>query len=255
MEKPDWFLSLLLTIEWEKVFSERIMPDPQIRFVTSRDFLTLSGRIIFISDEGTRRVFYKYVLWSYISSHEFLQFWLIHTPHTSQLCVCVCVCARAHARTRRVPWWVLPWGPCRSWSLSGCTPRPCAPGCFEMASSWNQATSPQRSTPFTLIPSQSQHPCSLLLPYLVSWFYVCVCACMHECLHVQLFLIPWIIAHQAPLSMGFSSQEYWSVLPFPPPGDFPSPGIEPCSPVSPALASRSLTIMPPEKPLILLICP
>ena len=74
MEKPDWFLSLLLTIEWEKVFSERIMPDPQIRFVTSRDFLTLSGRIIFISDEGTRRVFYKYVLWSYISSPEFLQF-------------------------------------------------------------------------------------------------------------------------------------------------------------------------------------
>ena len=181
--------------------------------------------------------------------------WSILHTHRNRVCVCVCVCVCARARTRRVPWWVLPWGPCRSWSLSGCTPRPCAPGCFEMASSWNQATSPQRSTPFTLIPSQSQHPCSLLLPYLVSWFYVCVCACMHECLHVQLFLIPWIIAHQAPLSMGFSSQEYWSVLPFPPPGDFPSPGIEPCSPVSPALASRSLTIMPPEKPLILLICP
>ena len=97
--------------------------------------------------------------------------WSILHTHRSRVCVCVCVCVCMH----RVPWWVLPWGPCRSWSLSGCPPSPCAPGCFEMASSWNQATSPQRSTPFTLIPSQSQHPCSLLLPYLVSWFYVCVC--------------------------------------------------------------------------------
>ena len=41
--------------------------------------------------------------------------------------------------------------------------------------------------------------------------------------------IPWTIAHQAPLSMGFSRQEYWSGLPFPPPGGLPDPGIKPSS--------------------------
>ena len=44
--------------------------------------------------------------------------------------------------------------------------------------------------------------------------------------------IPWTIAHLAPLSMGFSRQEYWSELPFPSPGDLPDPGIEPRSPAS-----------------------
>ena len=42
-----------------------------------------------------------------------------------------------------------------------------------------------------------------------------------------LFVTPWTIAHQAPLSMGFSRQEYWSGLPCPPPGDLPNPGIKP----------------------------
>ena len=41
---------------------------------------------------------------------------------------------------------------------------------------------------------------------------------------------PWTVARQAPLSMGFSRQEYWSGLPFPSPGDLPDPGIEPWSP-------------------------
>ena len=41
---------------------------------------------------------------------------------------------------------------------------------------------------------------------------------------------PWIVAHQAPLSMGFSRQKYWSGLPFPSPGDLPNLGIEPRSP-------------------------
>ena len=41
---------------------------------------------------------------------------------------------------------------------------------------------------------------------------------------------PWTVAHQAPLSMGFSRQEYWNGLPFPSPGDLPDPGIEPGSP-------------------------
>ena len=45
---------------------------------------------------------------------------------------------------------------------------------------------------------------------------------MREALsHVQLFMTPWTVAHQAPLSMGFPRQEYWSGLPFPPPGDLP----------------------------------
>ena len=48
--------------------------------------------------------------------------------------------------------------------------------------------------------------------------------------HVQLFVTPWTIAHQAPLSMEFSRQEYWSGLPFLSPGGLPHPGIEPGSP-------------------------
>ena len=63
--------------------------------------------------------------------------------------------------------------------------------------------------------------------------------------HVQLFASPWTVAYQAPLSMGFFRQEYWSGLPFPPPGDLPDPGIEP---VSPAFADRFFTTEPPGKP-------
>ena len=51
----------------------------------------------------------------------------------------------------------------------------------------------------------------------------------------------WTVAHQAPLSMGFSRQEYWSGLPCPPPGDLPNPEIESVSLRSPALADRFLT--------------
>ena len=46
---------------------------------------------------------------------------------------------------------------------------------------------------------------------------------------VQFFVTPWTVAYQAPLSMGFPRQEYWSGLPFPPPGNFPDPGIKPTS--------------------------
>ena len=54
--------------------------------------------------------------------------------------------------------------------------------------------------------------------------------------HVQLFVTPWFVALQAPLSMEFSRQEYWSGLPFPTPEDFPNPGIKPMSLVPPASA-------------------
>ena len=62
---------------------------------------------------------------------------------------------------------------------------------------------------------------------------------------VRLLATPWTIAHQAPLSMGFSRQEYWSGLPCPPPGDLPNPGIKPRSP---ALQADSLPSESPGKP-------
>ena len=54
--------------------------------------------------------------------------------------------------------------------------------------------------------------------------------------HSQLFATLWTVAHQSPLSVGFSRQEYWSGLPCPPPGDLPHPGTDPESLMSPALA-------------------
>ena len=60
----------------------------------------------------------------------------------------------------------------------------------------------------------------------------------------------WTVAHQAPPSMGFSKQEYWSGLPFPSPGDLPGPGIEL---VYPALAHGFFPFEPPEKPMCTII--
>ena len=57
----------------------------------------------------------------------------------------------------------------------------------------------------------------------------------------QLFVTPWTVVFQAPLSMGFSRHEYWSGLPFPPPGDLPEPGIEPTALMSPALVGGFFT--------------
>ena len=59
--------------------------------------------------------------------------------------------------------------------------------------------------------------------------------------HVQLFATSYTVAHQAPLSMGFSRQEYWSGLLCPPPGDLPNPRIEPVSLMSPVLTSGFFT--------------
>ena len=59
--------------------------------------------------------------------------------------------------------------------------------------------------------------------------------------HVRLFGALWNVAHQAPLSMGFSRQEYWTELPFPPPGDLPDTGIKPVSLMSSALAGVFFT--------------
>ena len=95
---------------------------------------------------------------------------------------------------------------------------------------------------------------SILKPVLLAsasigqWIIVCVCVCAraHEralsCFSsVQLFMTLWTAAHQTPLSMGFSRQEYWTGLPRPPPGDLPDPATKPASLKSPALAGRFFT--------------
>ena len=82
----------------------------------------------------------------------------------------------------------------------------------------------------------------------VIYFTVCVCARTHACMfsHVWLFATPWTVAHWAPLSMGFSREEYWSGLPCPPPGDLPDPGIKSASS---ALAGKFFITVTPGKPL------
>ena len=64
---------------------------------------------------------------------------------------------------------------------------------------------------------------------------------------VQLFATSWTVARQAPPSMGFSRQEYWSGLPFPSSAVLPDPGMEPVSPESPALAGGFFATGPPGK--------
>ena len=73
--------------------------------------------------------------------------------------------------------------------------------------------------------------------------YVSVCA--RTLCHVLLFVTPWTVACQAPLSMEFYRQEHWSGLPFPPPADPPNRGIEPTSLASPVLAGGFFTTSPP----------
>jgi len=70
-------------------------------------------------------------------------------------------------------------------------------------------------------------------------FYIIIVCAVLSC--VQLFATLWTVAHQAPLSMGFSRQEYWRGLPCRPPGDLPDPGINPVSLMSLALAGGFFT--------------
>ena len=72
----------------------------------------------------------------------------------------------------------------------------------------------------------------------------CECVDAQSLKHIRVFAAPWTVAHQAPLSMEFSRQEYWSGLPFPTPGDLPNPVIKP---VSPALTDGFFTTAPPGK--------
>ena len=74
--------------------------------------------------------------------------------------------------------------------------------------------------------------------------YKCVCMLSH----VRLFVSPQTVTCQAPLPTDFPRQEYWSGLPFSPPGDLPNPGTESTSPASPALAGGFFTTVPLGKP-------
>ena len=66
---------------------------------------------------------------------------------------------------------------------------------------------------------------------------------------VRLFVTPWTVARQVPLPTGFPKQEYWSGLPFPPPRDLSDPGIEPASPMSPAMQVDTLLLSHQRNPL------
>ena len=72
--------------------------------------------------------------------------------------------------------------------------------------------------------------------------------CAQSLGHVRLFAAPWMVACQAPQSMGFSQQEYWNGLPFSPPGDLSDSGTETASLISSALAGRFFIIALPRKP-------
>ena len=79
---------------------------------------------------------------------------------------------------------------------------------------------------------------------------VCVCVSAQSFSPVWFFVTPWAVAYQVPISMEFSEQEYWSGLPFPPPGDLLDPKIEDASSMSPSLASRLFTTKPPGDTII-----
>ena len=88
--------------------------------------------------------------------------------------------------------------------------------------------------------------CAYLFSSLHSSLYLLIssaCVLVLSCLsRVWLFVTPWNTAHQSPLSMGFSRQEYWSGLPCPPQGDLPKLGIKPVFPESPVLQADSLLL-------------
>ena len=99
--------------------------------------------------------------------------------------------------------------------------------------------------PFT----QCTHPTPW--QFLLLTLHVCMLSLIS---HVQLSVTPWTVAHQAPLSMGFSRQEHWSGLMFSPPEDLPDPGIKPASLMSPALAGGFFTSSATWE-VISLLCP
>ena len=90
-------------------------------------------------------------------------------------------------------------------------------------------------------------PGSILPLFLFSYWYMATCVCL--LVRIGPYVTPGIVACQAPLSVGFPRQGYWSRLPFPSPGDLPDQGIKPNSP---ALQADILPIEPSEKSLLLI---
>ena len=90
------------------------------------------------------------------------------------------------------------------------------------------------------------HPCFIIFKKYSSFLFSSLHKVKVKSLsRVRLSATLWTVAHQAPLSMGFSRQEQWIGLPFPSPGDLPNPGIEPRSPI---LQADGLSSEPPGKP-------
>ena len=86
---------------------------------------------------------------------------------------------------------------------------------------------------------EASHVIGDMITFINCWWNVNCCCCLiaKPCLTL---VTPWILAHEAPLSLGFSRQEYWSRLPFSFPGYLPDPGIKPRPPVLQALAKQIL---------------
>ena len=120
---------------------------------------------------------------------------------------------------------------------NSCPPNPPQP---QQATPWLQTLTPDPSMDSSASSAGVQsltQPASG--PHSVSWLLS----------HVRLLVTPWTVAHQAPLSMEFSRQEYWSGFPFLSPGDLPNPGIKPASPAS---AGGFSTTASPGKPSALI---
>ena len=123
----------------------------------------------------------------------------------------------------------------------------CAGDCFLCAL---QSESVSRSVMSDSLQPHGLQPARLLCPWDspsqktgtdIYTLLMCVCLRSHFS-HVQLCATLWTVAHQAPLSMGFSKQEYWSGLPCPPPGHLPNPGTELISSVAPTFQADSLPL-------------
>ena len=87
-----------------------------------------------------------------------------------------------------------------------------------------------------------------ILDYMQAHVRACVCVCARaQSLHcVWFFVTPWTVAHQTPLSIGYSRQAYWSGFPFPTPGDLLNPGTEPVCPAFSALLGGFFATEPPR---------
>ena len=90
--------------------------------------------------------------------------------------------------------------------------------------------------------------CFIFCCILLFTYYLCRNFYTHSLSWVRLFMTPWTVTCQAPLSMEFSKQRYWSGFPFLFPGDRPCPGIKPASLISPRWQVDSLPLAPPGKP-------